>query len=235
MRRRRSMKRRSMRRRFRRTYARKRFATVKRLSYARPEVKYTVLNAYVESTFFNWNRTTATTQLGLTGGQNDYCQIITWPSQGTSDTTRIGDTIRPIRLWIKYQLALTSSYKGCLVRVILFTLNTINNNGATQTFWQTAINSPIMGVPDREIVRNVLYDKIHTMNANIDGVITYFKSHDINIRLSRPVVFVGGGTVPKNPADVIYMAILPALINNVSASVALVWANVTSRFYFYDN
>lgn len=170
----------------------------------------------------------------LLGSQYSY--IIIFPSQGTGDTQRIGDTIHPIKLWVRIFITNVPTYAQLVARIIIFTMNTdctavptINN------FWQGSTRHPsIMGTVNLEVVRKVYFDKQYIISSQYAAIATYRKTTHVNIRLKKPVVFAGGSTSPKNPADNFYIAyIVEDVYNNVTATCASV--NVFANYYWVDN
>lgn len=226
---RRSYGRRSMfRRKYSRPYGRKRFKLTRKLYLRPPEVKYTWYTRYVEQSFTNANLSTASKQIS----SSNYGDIIAWPAYGTTDNTRVGDTIHPVRLWIRYTIGLTSSVTGARVRVIIFSYPTVPSGSIN--FWQIAVNSAIMGTPDRETVKYVYFDKIHTLNATQPSAITYAAPVDVNIKLRKPVVFASSSTTPKDPSKTLYVAVFPVLTNSVAATTTA-WVDMVSHLYYTDN
>lgn len=98
---------------------------------------------------------------------------------GTSDTTRIGDDIRPTHLSIHYALTGNSAATGYLVRVIVFQTRCRVTTTPDALFMfasgsMDAVTSPMAQFdPDLRGGFKVFYDKLHTMGKTDASVVSH--------------------------------------------------------------
>lgn len=164
--------------------------------------------------------------------------LFTYPSQGLTDTNRIGDTIRPVLLQFRYAIqAEVTQLAPIYCRVVIFTAGTNNTNWCIQA---SSTKPAINGTTDFEIVRKVYYDKTHliqpavynsTTSRQIGGGTKVFVK---NIKLRKPITFSNGSQGPKDDADRFYICTIGY---NRFASHDANLANLsgTARFYFSDS
>lgn len=175
--------------------------------FMKPEVKYIRQDHSTDVA----HRTGSSTTLGV----SDYLLLFNYPSQGTSDTQRIGDSIKVKNIWIRFQLENVTNTNANSVRIIIFTLasGTPPTPGTTSiaSFWQTAsTKQAILGTVNREVVQMVWYDKVHTILSQTLNTRTPTRVQNINIHLKKlsEVTFAGGGTAPRNMQQNFYVAFL---------------------------
>lgn len=198
----------------------------------KPEVKYTVLPWAINLNVPNHFPTTASESIPAA---NNTINIMTWPSQGTSDITRVGDTIHPVKAWIRLVFNKTNTAPQCTFRIIIYRHNKVLTSGIQANFWQTAVTNPNMGVVDREIVYKVLYDRVHVLNGTLTDEELVKKPIDINIRFRKPVIFHNGSIIPKDPRDELHAVFVPMIPLNNSAAATPITMSATTRFYYFDN
>lgn len=200
------------------------------LFFMKPEVKYTRQDHSTDVA----GRTTSTTSLG----PSDYLLLFAYPSQGTTDNTRIGDSIKIKNIWIRFQLENVTNVNANSIRIIIFTLS----NGAPPTpgtttiasFWQVASGKQaILGTVNREVVHNVWYDKVHTILSQTLNTRTPTKMVNINIRLKKlsQVTFASGSADPKNITQRFYIAFLAHQPGASSDSLSG-YMNLTTTMYY---
>lgn len=197
----------------------------------RPEVKYATTDWRGQGVR---HRLTATADL-LVG---DFQRIISFPAQGTTDITRIGDTIMGKKLYVRltiYQNAAADSTTASIFRVIVFNMKvTTATNVALNAFWQTSYPAQaINSIVNREVVNKVFYDKQHYLQSNTSGQSACLKTILININMRWPIVFPGGTQIPKDPRNNIFIAVVGFKTEGVDAALMAQW-DVTSNFYFTD-
>jgi len=196
----------------------------------RPEVKY---KTYLTTGNF---RTLVSSSSDLSN--SDYFLFGAYPSQGTTDGTRIGDTINPIKYWIRITFhnsifsPVITSYQ---IRIIIFSMPVVvTTTGPITNFWQTTTQLPVtQGVVDREVVHKVYYDKKFVINQNFTDHVVMRKPLSIKIRLKNPIVFNAGGTTPKQPRDVLYYSIF-AYDTVSTTNSATGKFQFASSFYYTD-
>lgn len=175
---------------------------------------------------------------------NCYQQAMSLPTLGTSDTQRIGDTINIKKLWIKVTIKPDAAQinAGMYYRIILFTspAQYVDGTAAYGAFWKwgsSANNKVQWDLPNREVV-NVLYDK--TFRFEVPFVLPsttnqYWagRQHNFNITkiFKKPFQFVNGTSTPKQGGNVVYIAIVPYIVNKGHDYVALN-AAVSSQLYY---
>lgn len=197
----------------------------------KPEVKYVATQMQLATNINGCYNSTASANLAT----SFFSKATYFPSQGTTDTTRIGDTIHPIKLWITTTFWNSPSYGNLLARIIVFSMNADYTSTAISAFWQSAINSPVCtGVVNREVVRKVYFDKQYVIKANYTSSAVYRKNININIRMKKPIVFAGGQTTPKDPSNNLYIAYLFEDMEN-STTVTVARVTTSSNFYYVDN
>lgn len=194
----------------------------------KPEVKYVSMNAWYETSFNNLNNGTAFSSVS----SSYYGNINQFPSQGTSDVHRIGDTIHGVKCWVKFRLIMMSTYDCCCVRIILCNFKTAPVS--PQIIFQANVQDPCMGALDLEKINKVFYDKTFAMNS--PGTLQNMtrKPISVNIPMRWPIVFSAGSTDPKDYRNRIWMIVLPS-VPNVATSSTTCKVSAYTNFYFYDN
>lgn len=141
-----------------------------------------------------------------------------WPSVGTSDTQRIGDTINVKNISFQIMLKLKPQLNQAFIRVIIYTSPYYETINAHIGFWKFGISTlypPTMCSVDRESY-NVLYDKTISLNAsgaNNSTLTAQLGQGTAMIRGSIPfgrkVELIGGSIAAKNKRDILYYSIHP--------------------------
>lgn len=197
----------------------------------RPEVKYVATMMQDQTNIPGAYNSTASANLT----SSYYGKATYFPAQGTTDVTRIGDTIHPIKCWIYTTFWNNPTYSSIIVRIIIFSMNYDPSGATISAFWQSAIKNPcITGVVNREVVRKVYFDKQYTIRANISSQAVLRKTVNINIRMKKPIVFAGGQTTPKDPANNLFIAYIPEELET-NATATLMRVTTASNFYYVDN
>jgi len=202
------------------------------------EVKY--MNKNIQQTIYE--RSGTTTSLS----SSDYTILFAYPAQGTSDIDRIGDTINPVKIWVRMTVESITGRPSVNLRVIIFTLPVAQTTLQTVTFfWQSsASNQAINGNVNREVVHKVYYDKTFNINTGT----SYYQSssntnnptaccakpRSINIRLRKPIVFGGGVIIPKEPKNTFYIAYLGYAPGGALLDASVGFINCSCNFYFTD-
>jgi len=193
----------------------------------RQEVKYTSMYQLDQIA----NRKVGSSTLSV----SDYYGLITFPSQGTTDVSRIGDTIMGRKLWVRFTVENVAANNSSCIRVIIFNSKNTALGGSIADFWQASDDNPaITGVVNREVVNKVFYDKVITLNSTIASTRTVFKPINVNIAMRWPIIFSNGGIVPKDPRNRIFMAALVYLPGATADNASQAFLNVRSNFYFTD-
>lgn len=219
---------------YKKKYYKRRRSNAYRLRF-KPEVKYYPLNIWAATAFYNRNLATASNNLP----SGNYTLMGFYPGVGTSDLTRIGDTIHPIKFWVRLAIYFTDSFAdthAVMVRIIIFTMPKQQTAGTDITgFFQHAVqNQAALGNVDREQVHKVYYDRRFIFNANLTNQ-NMLKFVQINIPMRKPVVFGGGSTVPRDQTKLFYIACVPALSGSTDSTSVICRCDATVNFYFYDN
>lgn len=205
----------------------KMYALYRRKAGFKPEVKYTILST--------------TSPLGIAVryisssslSSSDYRTLFEFPAQGTSDTQRLGDTITPVKLWVRIVVNSISNVDSCVVRVIIFTMNQVVSSTISNFFQASTINPAILGVVNREIVNKVYYDKMITLNRS-DANNQLAKPRNINIKLRKPIVFYNGSQTPRDPKNIFYIGYMMYIPTATTDSADKGFMNVHTNFYFTD-
>lgn len=216
------------------------FRKMRRYNYPRPirriraEVKFKPTSAALIVRHFNFG--SGGTDITYSGSKA--VNLITFPSQGTTDNTRIGDTIQPVKLYVKFGF---SNYEvgeisdGVAIRVVIFSApfewtvaSTIVN------FFQTSIPFPVyQGMINHEVISKVYYDKVHVIYSN--GTYQPTKLYKVNIKLYKPIVFSAGGTTPRDPKNILYMVVMGQAGKEDRADATVIGSCfVHSNFYYTD-
>lgn len=214
--------------------SRKKFRTGR--TRLRPEVKYA---GRAEAEIGIKNFKGATVDLAVA----DVKTLINFPAQGTTDVTRIGDTIMAKKLYVRlflYQTD-TQAQNASAVRIIIFNLRTDLPTTDIGAFWQSAIGpNSINGVVNREVVNKVFYDKVVIFQPNVSGTSVgvskgvYLKPKNINISMRWPIVFAAGSQLPKDPRNKIFIHVT-GFSDPPAAGVLLGQYSFNSNFYFTDS
>lgn len=167
----------------------------------------------------------------------DYIDLITFPSQAQTDTGRIGDTILGKKCYIR--LGLTTRIDSGYVRIIIFNMKReINTANDLDNFWQFNIGrQTIYGVVNREIVNKVFYDKVKTWQSNIANGNRALSFKQVNISMKWPIIFAGGGIVPKDPRNTLFIACIgctPVGTADTTPTTKIARLDVACNFYFTD-
>lgn len=115
-------------------------------------------------------------------------------TQGTSDTTRIGDTISPTSLTVCLNFAASATDSYNLVRIIVVQAKTTISLVSEVLMWTGTINAPA-AFYNKDLRNNytVLYDKRRNISSSVGPASTCF---DINVKVSRPIHYLAGtGTI----------------------------------------
>lgn len=198
------------------------------LRYRKPEVKYT--SSTVSSTDTSvYNRNADEQLLSL----SDHFALFTYPLQGTTDNTRIGDSLNPLKIYVRIMIRnATAVTAPAFMRVMIFTIDSAYNSSTINTFWQvTTPRNAYANVINLELVRKVYYDKVFPMNMNY-GTAPMSKFKKINIKLRKPVVFSAGSTTAKNASDNFRIAVVGYSLGALNEVVG--YYNFQTRFYFTD-
>lgn len=202
-----------------------------RIARIRPEVKFRFLNQTGDF------RTLVTNASDLSN--TDYRTLFIYPSQGTSDSSRIGDTLTPVKFWTRitfHNSIFTPNIPSYQIRIIIFTLPNLQvTSSPIVGFWQTATQLPVtQGVIDREVVHKVYYDKRFVINQNFSGQTIMRKPLSINIRFKKPIVFSNGSIVPKDARNIVYFAIF-AYDTVTVTDAATGKFQIGTNFYYMDS
>jgi len=194
----------------------------------RPEVKYTT--SLIQSDIAE--RATNSTALDI----SLYSKLNYFPSQGTTDSTRIGDSIYPVKIWVKFTLESKNTPASINVRVIIFSLpKDQSTSSSVLAFWQTStVNQAINGCVNREVVYKVYYDKIFSIDQRVSGTNVCLRTRDINIRMKRPITFAAGSTDSKNRTDQLYIAYIGYNPGASLAETVVGYINCQTHFYYTD-
>lgn len=218
----------SLRRRRRSNYSRRRF---------KPEVKYTTAVTWPFNLFGTRYLSVASAELPT----SHFTRVVIYPSQGTTDTSRIGDTIHPIKIWFRISIATELSVisgsprYSAIVRIIIFTLPGNPLTNPISQFFQAAVRNQTMdGVIDREVIKNVYYDKKHILNQNLIGQ-SFTRIINLNIRMKRPIVFSSGSTDPRDWSRNFYIACVPWNSGSQTSTDDVARVTCSASFYYYDN
>lgn len=210
-----------------RKFVRRRRSNFSRARF-RPEVKYVSNNVWYEYVINNLNNGTAFSAVS----SSFYAQLNTFPSQGLTDTHRIGDTIHGVKTWVKFRLTLTATYDCACIRV--FICNFKIAPVSPQTIFQANVQDPVMGVLDLEKINKVFYDKTFAMNSPGTLQAVTRKPISVNIPMRWPIIFSAASTDPKDYRNRIFMFVLPS-VPGVATTSTTVRVSAYCNFYFYDN
>lgn len=198
----------------------------------RPEVKYAPI-------FQAGQQITCQSAATSTLLAANWVKAIDFPAQGTSDITRIGDTIMGKKLYLRISLFTSAAQLSTtnLYRILVFNLKTFQT-AATDIpgFWQNTCNrTALNAIVNREVVNKVFYDKQFVIKAPFSGGYCGLnKAINLNINMRWPVIFPGGLTVPKDPRNIIYIGV--AGFNYTAAeNAALGFMDFKSNFYYTDS
>lgn len=193
----------------------------------KPEVKY------VQTTFNGSSLINVTSSVSSVGSNS----LFTYPSQGTSDQTRLGDTIRPVMITFKYILyAVSTVFAPMWLRVVIFTTNVDDNN---LYFSTSSDRIGVNGVIDNEKITKVYYDRLHCLNVSYYNTVTSkpiggaIGRRSVKIKLRKPIIFNAGSTTPKKDSDNFRIAIV-AWSPYESTSTIMAYLQGYSRFYWTD-
>lgn len=197
----------------------------------RPEVKFTSRTVTQPDVIF---RDAVHTDLKV----GDYIELNNFPTQGTSDNTRIGDTIVGKKLYIR--MAFTTRTDSAFVRIIIFNMKkVISSSSDISAFWQASVSRPtIYGVINREVVNKVFYDKVKPFQNNFTTTLAaaprclFFKN--LNISMKWPIIFSSGGTTPKDPRNQLFIACIMSSPTGSADGTNAGRLEVCTNFYFSD-
>lgn len=162
--------------------------------------------------------------------------MTSFPAQGTTDSSRIGDTIMGRKVYIRmfvYQPDARAD-NACMFRIIIFNLKFDLPTTNIANFWQVAIGPNSMtGLVNREVVNKVFYDKVVEIQPQINAKASYKKPRNINISMRWPVIFSGGSTTPKDPRNRIYMHVCGYSATPVAGAILGAYC-YSSNFYYTD-
>jgi len=197
----------------------------------RPEVKYKDLSTSIA--IFNKKAATG----NLSG--SSWVKIINFPDQGTTDLTRIGDTIMGKKLYARFTIwgSTVNGANSSLVRIIIFNVKAtpLVAGNAVNGFFQQAVDRPAFnGIVNREIVNKVFYDKQHRVVPPYASDEYSFKTSNINISMRWPIIFAGGSVIPKDSRNTLYVAAI-GYSNNRVEDLSLGNLDVSTNFYFTDS
>lgn len=174
-----------------------------------------------------------------------------WPSQGSGQETRIGNTMKKVttyftmefRLYLNNGATAASQIAQTAYRIIIFTTHeTLDTGSAIPQFFQfntngTGITPMINPTNKAKIV--VLYDKVHNTPVNPNLGIAYATTGINQRRIMRysrkfkDITFaVNSDTSPQKPTAYTYLAVFSDGIYSTSVKVGdLHW---TTRYYWVD-
>lgn len=170
---------------------------------------------------------------------SDYHVLFQYPSQGTTDTSRIGDSIFPIKIYVRLTLncqVLTGDYP-CYLRVMIFTIKTGTAGSINSFFGVPSKYNATNNTVNTEVVEKLYYDKVVKFDpkpgaGSGSSVHTPGFFTKINIRLKRPITFSNGSTTPKNDCDNFKIAFIGRNEDAVNTPIANAYWQ--TRFYWYD-
>lgn len=198
-----------------------------------PEVKYTFQK--VSRSTYHRPLTSATLVAA------DYNMLTNFPPQSTTaaqtDLTRIGDTIMWKNLYLRYTLENETSTASMFSRVIIFAMDGFyTGSTAITNFWQNDTgNQVLFGLVNREVVRNVYYDKVHVINSQTVNTRSVLNPLKINLSpKNKRVVFAGGNQSPRDNSQILHMAVINYLPGVVTEG-ASGFLNASMHFYFTDS
>lgn len=210
----------------------KRLGSRKRRSIGlKPEVKYTVRTTTLADVWFR-DATTSTLN------SQDYSELNSFPSAGTSDNQRIGDTVLGKKLYIR--IAFTSRCDSAFVRIIIFNMKSVQSStNAIAGFWQTSVGRPaVYGIVNREIVNKVFYDKVKPFQNNLTTTTQasprclLFKN--LNISMKWPIIFKSGTSDPKDPRNQLFIACILASPTGSTDVISMGRLDVKCNMYYSD-
>lgn len=203
-------------------------AMYKRCMGLKPEVKhvYTSGNADIK---------TCNSTVALTNGQYFNLTSLLWPSLGTTDSQRIGDTITVKKIWMKITLENDASPTANIFRVIIFNQPGGYSNIGGNFFRQNTDQQTIKGIVEREQY-NVLYDRSFACVTAVTGQRRVLKPININISrfYRKPITFINGTQTLKNPVQELYYAVIgyePAVTTN---GTTIGYFNFSAALYYTD-
>lgn len=196
----------------------------------RPEVKFTN-TAFTDVSIKNFKSVAVDLDV------SEIKSLCSFPAQGTTDSTRIGDTILGKKLYIRMFLYQPDARAGnaCMVRIIVFNLKFDLPANNIAGFWQTSIAPNSMnGIVNREVVNKVFYDKVVVFQPQIADKAVYSKPKNINISMRWPIIFSAGSTTPKDPRNRIYIHVAGYSDTPVAAAILGVYS-LNANFYYTDS
>lgn len=202
-----------------------------RVNRTRPEVKFTGASFIVSDI---WNRDVL---YGSDLKVGDFVQLNNFPSRGTGDTDRIGDTVQGVKWYIRFALSSLTRVSSGYIRVIIFNLKETQAISAVVTgFWQSNVSRPtINGVVDREKVNKVFYDKVFAYRDQVAVTQTAIKFKTLNLSCKWPVVFQGNTALPKDSRNRLFLAAIGCTIDGVSDTTSSGRLEGNCNWYFYDS
>lgn len=163
--------------------------------------------------------------------------LFTYPAQGTSDITRLGDTIRPVMILFRYCIyASTAADCPMWMRITIFTTNV---DDQLLYFAKSTDRPAICGVIDNEKVTKVYYDKIICLNPRYYNSVTSKANAGgtgrfrVKIKLKKPIVFSAASTTPKRDSDNFRISCIGWNPYNADAT-QLGYLQGYARFYWSD-
>lgn len=176
-----------------------------------------------------------------------YKGVSVFPSAGTGNSQRVGNTINNAKLHIEIKILAYFSveFQPCFeVRVILFSLpglGVVEQTGNINSFFKTPdtnCNNIMFQDVNRENIR-VYMDKIYTMKQLTAG---YSASQDISLEHNvktihinkrfKKLIFLTGSAIPKYSNQVLYVSVLS---NAINATQRLSQTQIRSKLYYKDN
>jgi hypothetical protein len=120
-----------------------------------------------------------------------FIECLTPISQGTTDSTRVGDYVRATRLQVNYAVSGGSLSGGAINRVVIFQWNEDDNDTVPSSTTQVLNTNSAVSCYNFDAIRqkkvSILYDKLIGTEADWHGQVC----HQVDLAIDRKIMFTG--------------------------------------------